>query len=595
MSLTLPGASGSRSLDVPLSRAAQLRLCGAALALLLLALALRASGQEPAALARWQPSLAQLSPTLWSWLSVAGLGCVALGWMAVQRPALGERLWPVGPWALLVGGVLAQLLKKAINAPRPPGVLGPDELWVTGTPLYFNAMPSGHAATAATLALLVWVLARPSRGARLALLGAALAVGVARVGVGAHWPSDVLAGWALGLLAGLVALRTVRRAPAWMLGVPGVRFRASVGLLSGCVLALTPWGYPLAEPGQWLMALGLIAAAGWQLWRHGRLERPAALLRVLAGLVLLLFLLAWAAPRLDMAQWQATLARVPAASWGLAALALLLSLGLRGWRVQLEWRTRRALAALPARALGYGAALRLLLLHTLAVNWAPLRSGELGYLWLARRQYGASPSEALASLIWLRLQDLLVLASLCLAALLAWWAGQGAALALLGSAPFFLAGSALLRLLLARLEPAAALPTGRWRRLAGALAQAPAQGAQAPIALLSLANWWLKLAVLAGLLSALLGGSALQGLLCALGGELGSLWPLQAVAGLGSHEAGVAGAAALLGAGQPLSLILAAALVVHGLTLLISTAAGLLVLLFYGLPASAPAASLQVA
>lgn len=596
MSPAIPNACERRLPDAPLSRARQgAVLCLAGL-LALLALALRGSGREPLWLAQLQPTLAQFSPTLWSLLSVAGLGWAALGFVSVQKPSLAERLWPTGLFALLAGGVLAQVLKKSINAPRPPSVLGAGELWVTGDPLYFNAMPSGHSATAATLVLLIWALARPPRWGQILLVWAAVSVGLARVGVGAHWASDVLAGWALGLVVGLLALHAVPHAPRWMHGARGVRWRAAVGLLSGCVLALMPWGYPLAENGQWLMGLGLIAAAAWQLWRHGELARPAALLRMVLGLLLLLALLAWAAPQVDLQQWQASLARVAPSDWLLAGLALLLSLGLRGWRVQLEWRARRARSDLPAASLSYGASLRLLLLHTLALNWAPLRSGELGYLWLAQRQYGATAGEALASLVWLRLQDLLVLASLSLAALLAWCLGQGAALALLISALIFLAGSALLRAMLGRLalQPGAA-PSGRWQRLRGALAQAPSQGAQRPIALLSLANWWLKLAALGGLLMALLGGSPLQGLLAAIGGELGGMWPIQATAGLGSYEAGVAGVAAWLGVEMTLPLVLAAALAVHGLALLLSTVAGLLVLLFYGFPARAPAATLRVA
>ena len=330
-----------------------------ALAGLLLALAvlLRGAGHEALWLSQLQPALARFSPTLWSLLSVAGLGWAALGLAAVQGPALAERLWPCTLLALLAGGLLAQLLKKLIAAPRPPSELGPAELLVIGDPLYFNAMPSGHAATVATVALLVWALLRPPRWALAALLLAALAVGLARVGVAAHWPSDVLAGWALGLLVGLLALRAVPRAPAWMKGPCGLRWRAGTGLLCGCVLALTPWGYPLAEAGQWLLGAGLIAAAGWQLYRHGDLARPVALLRSLIGLMLLLALLAWAAPQIELQQWRATLARLSIADWVLAALALLLSLGLRGWRVQLEWRARRAQAALPAASLAYGASL----------------------------------------------------------------------------------------------------------------------------------------------------------------------------------------------------------------------------------------------
>jgi undecaprenyl-diphosphatase len=67
-----------------------------------------------------------------------------------------------------------------------------------------TAFPSGHAlgvmVGVLAYATLVWPFARSSLRAWIAVVGAALVVviGVGRVVLNVHHPSDILAGWALG-------------------------------------------------------------------------------------------------------------------------------------------------------------------------------------------------------------------------------------------------------------------------------------------------------------------------------------------------------------------------------------------------------------
>lgn len=85
-----------------------------------------------------------------------------------------------------------------------------------GVPAGLGAYPSGHMVQlVAVYGLLVWFWVRSSRSlleqilAWLLLAGLALATAVARLRVGAHWPSDLVAGAVLGaalLVAGMVAL-----------------------------------------------------------------------------------------------------------------------------------------------------------------------------------------------------------------------------------------------------------------------------------------------------------------------------------------------------------------------------------------------------
>lgn len=68
------------------------------------------------------------------------------------------------------------------------------------------SMPSGHAANTAALAA---ALASPP------LAAVALTVGVSRVVLGQHYPSDVLAGWAMGAMVGLGVRTLFGRAIGW--------------------------------------------------------------------------------------------------------------------------------------------------------------------------------------------------------------------------------------------------------------------------------------------------------------------------------------------------------------------------------------------
>jgi membrane-associated phospholipid phosphatase len=93
-------------------------------------------------------------------------------------------------FALGVGGsmLLTQVIKRIATRPRP-------DLWLSLRPEHTFSFPSGHAMdTAALAAALFFVLPRHRRLWALAPLFA-LGVGWARMYLGVHFPSDVLAGW----------------------------------------------------------------------------------------------------------------------------------------------------------------------------------------------------------------------------------------------------------------------------------------------------------------------------------------------------------------------------------------------------------------
>lgn len=106
-----------------------------------------------------------------------------------------------------LSGLVTSAAKALANRPRPSTML---------IPASSTSFPSGHAleATAAALALLSFLLPMVNRvTGRLAIAVAALAllaVGVSRVALNVHYPSDVMAGWSLGYLYFLLCLLVFR-------------------------------------------------------------------------------------------------------------------------------------------------------------------------------------------------------------------------------------------------------------------------------------------------------------------------------------------------------------------------------------------------
>ncbi len=121
------------------------------------------------------------------------------------------RLAVLGLLSVIVGSLAMNLLKQGFDRPRPG-------LVEHGTLTYAASFPSGHSMMAALVYLTLGILVartQPKKRVRVFIVSISVLVtflvGVSRVYLGVHWPTDVLAGWALGgtwaMLFWLVAMK----------------------------------------------------------------------------------------------------------------------------------------------------------------------------------------------------------------------------------------------------------------------------------------------------------------------------------------------------------------------------------------------------
>ncbi len=128
--------------------------------------------------------------------------CAFFGWrFRAWRPAAAA------PLAAIVAVVVTEIAKQMIGRPRPPEALALVTAASSARPSSIGAMTAA-AATPVILAGLR-MASRTGRVLAGAVAAATLVIGVSMVYLGAHWLSDVLAGWALGAVIGSLVFRLI--------------------------------------------------------------------------------------------------------------------------------------------------------------------------------------------------------------------------------------------------------------------------------------------------------------------------------------------------------------------------------------------------
>jgi undecaprenyl-diphosphatase len=142
----------------------------------------------------------------------ASMVIAVAGWHLRRHEKRPAALWVI---LCLSNYALQVTIKAIVDRGRP-------ELWDHLVTTGSSSFPSGHAMAGATFyPLLAWSLSHfhPPLKRLWWTIGIALGlyVGFGRLYLGVHWPSDVMAGWAIGAgqtMAGLAALARRERGPS---------------------------------------------------------------------------------------------------------------------------------------------------------------------------------------------------------------------------------------------------------------------------------------------------------------------------------------------------------------------------------------------
>jgi membrane-associated phospholipid phosphatase len=198
----------------------------------------------------------------WLWANITLFGDTLIVFVLLL-PLVGRR--PELIWSVILSACVAALIvhlgKEFIDSPRPAGVLSLDSLQLIGYVAKSSSFPSGHTAAAFTLAGTLALLP-VARWWKMAALMLAALVGISRVAVGIHWPTDVFGGALAGWLGAAAGCYLAARLP-FGVGLTGQRIQAVIlVLLVPLMVVAHDGGYPQGRMLIILLPLLLLLLAG---------------------------------------------------------------------------------------------------------------------------------------------------------------------------------------------------------------------------------------------------------------------------------------------------------------------------------------------
>jgi len=123
------------------------------------------------------------------------------------------RLGIAGLIGFIASGIIAQLLKRVFDMPRPPAVF--ENVHVLGAALQSHSFPSGHATSCGVMILLALILWKREQWQHWVVASLFAMAAYGRVYGGVHFPLDVWVGVGIGMAAMSAASHWMMRLPAY--------------------------------------------------------------------------------------------------------------------------------------------------------------------------------------------------------------------------------------------------------------------------------------------------------------------------------------------------------------------------------------------